>query len=91
MSSGCRSAGSSGSPSRRVIRSSSAAIVGEKEPRTFRDALSEVTSRAPQAVARLVPGMHHVWSVEDPELFHDTLSRAGRLGKVYRCGGCQVC
>jgi pimeloyl-ACP methyl ester carboxylesterase len=50
------------------------AIVGEKEPRTFRDALSEVTSRAPRAEARLVPGMHHVWSVEDPELFHDTLA-----------------
>jgi pimeloyl-ACP methyl ester carboxylesterase len=49
-------------------------IVGEKEPRTFRDALSEVTSRAPRAEARLVPGMHHVWSVEDPELFHDTLA-----------------
>jgi pimeloyl-ACP methyl ester carboxylesterase len=50
------------------------AIVGEKEPRTFRDALSEVTSRAPRAVARLAPGMHHVWSLEDPELFHATLS-----------------
>lgn len=50
------------------------AIVGEKEPRTFRDALGEVTSRAPRAVARLAPGMHHVWSLEDPELFHAALS-----------------
>lgn len=50
------------------------AIVGEKEPRVIRDALDEVTSRVPHAVARLAPGMHHVWDVENPELFHDTLA-----------------
>lgn len=49
------------------------AIVGEQESRTFRDALDEVTSRAPHAAARLAPGMHHIWDVEDPELFHSTL------------------
>lgn len=50
------------------------AIVGEKEPRVIRDALDEVTSRVPHAFARLAPGMHHVWDVEDPDLFHDTLA-----------------
>jgi pimeloyl-ACP methyl ester carboxylesterase len=59
------------------------AIVGEKEPRTFRDALSEVTSRAPRAVVRLVPGMHHVWSLEDPDLFHDTLAHWLTTGEPY--------
>lgn len=49
------------------------AITGEKESRTIRDAMDEVTSRVPHAEARLAPGMHHVWNVEDPELFHDTL------------------
>ncbi len=50
------------------------AIVGEEESRTVRDALDEVTSRVPHAVARLAPGMHHAWSAEDPELFHSTLA-----------------
>ncbi|MGI5191063.1 alpha/beta fold hydrolase [Promicromonospora sp. CA-289599] len=50
------------------------AIVGEKEPRVIRDAMSEVTSRVPHAVARLAPGMHHVWDVESPELFHTALA-----------------
>jgi pimeloyl-ACP methyl ester carboxylesterase len=50
------------------------AIVGEKEPRAIRDALVEVTSRVPHAVARLAPGVHHVWDVEDPDLFHDVLA-----------------
>ena len=50
------------------------AIVGEKEPRAIRDAMGEVTSRVPHAFARLAPGMHHVWDVEDPELFHDALA-----------------
>lgn len=49
-------------------------IVGEKEPRTFHDAMAEVTSRVPHATARLAPGMHHVWSLEDPELFHGVLA-----------------
>ena len=50
------------------------AIVGEKESRILRDALDEVTSRVPHAVARLAPGMHHIWDVEDPDLFHTTLA-----------------
>jgi pimeloyl-ACP methyl ester carboxylesterase len=44
-------------------------LAGEREPKAVHRALTEVTSRAPKAVARLVPGMHHAWSAEDPELF----------------------
>lgn len=50
------------------------ALAGEKEPRTVHHALDDILSRAPHAVVRLAPGMHHVWSAEDPELFHDVLA-----------------
>ena len=50
------------------------AMAGEKESRTIRGAMDEVTSRVPHAAARLAPGMHHVWNVEDPDLFHATLT-----------------
>ena len=50
------------------------AIAGEREPKAVRHALPEVVSRAPHATAALAPKMHHVWSAEDPELFHDVLS-----------------
>lgn len=56
-------------------------IVGEKEPRLFRDSLDEVTTRVPHAVARIAPGMHHVWSVEDPGLFDTALSHWLRTGE----------
>jgi pimeloyl-ACP methyl ester carboxylesterase len=48
-------------------------LAGEREPKAVHRALTEVTSRAPNAVARLVPRMHHVWSAEDPELFRRVL------------------
>jgi pimeloyl-ACP methyl ester carboxylesterase len=58
----------------RDLRAPMLAIAGEKEPRTVRRALDDIASRVPRAVARLAPGMHHVWSAEDPELFHDVLA-----------------
>ncbi|MFB9526133.1 alpha/beta fold hydrolase [Nonomuraea roseola] len=48
-------------------------LAGEREPKAVHRALAEVTSRAPKAVARTVPRMHHVWSAEDPELFRRVL------------------
>lgn len=48
-------------------------LAGEREPQVVRRALIEVTSRAPKAVARIVPRMHHAWSAEDPELFRRVL------------------
>lgn len=50
------------------------AIAGEQEPRMMRAALEDIAARAPRASARLAPGMHHVWSAEDPELFHRVLA-----------------
>lgn len=49
-------------------------LAGEREPRQVRDALPDVAERAPRGVAAIVPRMHHVWSAEDPELFHHVLS-----------------
>jgi pimeloyl-ACP methyl ester carboxylesterase len=48
-------------------------LAGEREPKAVHRALPEVTSRAPEAVARTVPGMRHEWSAEDPELFRRVL------------------
>jgi hypothetical protein len=48
-------------------------LAGEREPRAVHRALTEVTSRAPKAVARIVPRMHHAWTAEDPELFRHVL------------------
>lgn len=56
-------------------------IAGERELRTLRDSLDEVTRRVPHAVARVAPRMHHVWSIEDPELFHTALSHWLRTGE----------
>lgn len=48
-------------------------LAGEREPKAIHRALTEVTSRAPNAIARTVPRMHHAWSGEDPELFRRVL------------------
>lgn len=48
-------------------------LAGEREPKAVHRALTEVTTRAPKAVARMVPRMHHAWSAEDPELFRRVL------------------
>ncbi|MCP2634974.1 alpha/beta hydrolase [Microbacterium sp. HD4P20] len=49
------------------------AIAGEREPRVVRAALHDIVGRAPQGTAAIAPRMHHVWSAEDPELFHRVL------------------
>lgn len=49
------------------------ALAGELEPRMVKRALEGIASRAPRVTARLAPRMHHVWSAEDPELFHRVL------------------
>lgn len=49
------------------------AIAGEREPKLVRNSLIRITERAPGATARLAPRMHHVWSAEDPDLFHRVL------------------
>jgi 3-oxoadipate enol-lactonase len=49
------------------------AIAGEKEPGEIRRSLTALGKRMPQARLRLAPGMHHIWSIEDVELFNATL------------------
>ena len=50
------------------------AIAGEREPRVVRAALDDIVGRTPHGTAAIAPRMHHVWSAEDPELFHRVLS-----------------
>lgn len=49
------------------------ALAGERESRDFHLALEEFTLHSDLVAARLVPRLHHVWSVEDPELFNAVL------------------
>lgn len=57
-------------------------VAGERDSRGVRESLHAV----PYAEARLVPGMHHVWNVEDPALFNATVDTwlAGRIHPVLR-------
>jgi pimeloyl-ACP methyl ester carboxylesterase len=50
------------------------ALAGEREPRVVRTALVDIAGPAPRGSAAIVPAMHHVWSAEDPELFHRVLA-----------------
>jgi pimeloyl-ACP methyl ester carboxylesterase len=49
------------------------AIAGEKENAVVRRSLMALAHAAPQAQLRLAPGMHHVWNVEDTNLFNEVL------------------
>lgn len=48
------------------------AVAGEREPRSVRASLRVVRDLVPHAEVRLAPGMHHVWNIEDAELFNQT-------------------
>lgn len=47
-------------------------LAGGAESRTVTGALRYFL-RAPNAEVRLAPGMHHVWNIENPELFTETV------------------
>ncbi|MFF5987891.1 alpha/beta fold hydrolase [Prauserella flavalba] len=49
------------------------AVVGEREPRSTRRSLHAVRAAAPHAKVHVVPGMHHIWNVEDVALFNATM------------------
>jgi pimeloyl-ACP methyl ester carboxylesterase len=51
------------------------ALVGEREPRPVRESLHVIRGVVPHASVRLAPGMHHVWNVEDVDLFNETMRR----------------
>ncbi|MFI9451963.1 alpha/beta fold hydrolase [Amycolatopsis sp. NPDC052450] len=49
------------------------AIAGEKDSAAVRRSLADIARVAPQTSSRVAPGMHHIWNVEDPELFNGVL------------------
>ena len=51
------------------------AVVGEREPQSIRDSLHVIRDVAPHANVLLAPGMHHIWNVEDVDLFNETMRR----------------
>lgn len=50
------------------------AVAGSREPTYFRRSLRALAAAVPQAETRLVPDVHHIWTVEAPDLFDDVLS-----------------
>ncbi|MFC7490403.1 MULTISPECIES: alpha/beta fold hydrolase [unclassified Knoellia] len=49
-------------------------VAGEREARVVRTSMNTVTDLPSGAHTRLAPGMHHVWSIEDPDLFGDMIT-----------------
>jgi pimeloyl-ACP methyl ester carboxylesterase len=45
-------------------------LAGEKEHSSVAASFPEFTSRSTAVTTRIVPGMHHAWNAEDPELFN---------------------
>nr|WP_273482939.1 alpha/beta fold hydrolase [Kribbella italica] len=44
-------------------------VAGEREPRSVLQSLATAATAVPRAQIRIAPGMHHVWNIEDPDLF----------------------
>lgn len=60
-----------------VLRSITApvlAVAGAREPAYFHRSVRALAAAVPHAETRLVPGVHHIWTVEAPDLFDDVLS-----------------
>ena len=57
------------------------ALAGEKEPAVARRSLRDIASAVPSAATRIAPGMHHIWNIEDVDLFNEVL-RAWLAGAV---------
>lgn len=49
------------------------AISGEREPRSIRAGFAPLRAAVPQLRTWIAPGMHHPWSIEDPDLFSDVI------------------
>ncbi|WP_035777060.1 alpha/beta hydrolase [Arthrobacter sp. H5] len=49
------------------------ALAGSREPRPVRNSLSVIVSAVAQSVAATVPGMHHIWNIEDADLFNEVV------------------
>jgi pimeloyl-ACP methyl ester carboxylesterase len=48
------------------------AVAGERDTAAVRS-LPLITAATPRAQARIAPGMHHIWNIEDVDLFNTTL------------------
>ncbi|MHA7293032.1 alpha/beta fold hydrolase [Arthrobacter sp. HLT1-21] len=62
-------AGLAGYPGRLLV------LAGSREPRAVKAALPAVARAVPNGVAAVVPGMHHVWNIEDTALFNEVVRR----------------
>lgn len=51
------------------------ALVGAKEPKLVQKSFGALREKLPQAITRVVPGMHHQWNIENPILFNSVLRR----------------
>jgi hypothetical protein len=58
------------------------AVAGEKEPAIVSASFASLGSLLPRAEFRLAPGMHHVWNVENGELFSEMV-RQWAEGEVH--------
>lgn len=57
-------------------------VAGEKEPAVMRRSLDTLRRIVPHALARIAPGMHHVWNVEDVEHWN-SMQRSWLAGEVH--------
>jgi pimeloyl-ACP methyl ester carboxylesterase len=57
------------------------ASAGEKDSAAVRRSLAMIAGVVPQAQVRIVPGLHHIWNVEDFSLFNEVL-RAWLAGSI---------
>ncbi|WP_345472740.1 alpha/beta hydrolase [Glutamicibacter ectropisis] len=51
------------------------ALVGAKEPKLVQKSFVALREKLPQAITRVVPGMHHQWNIENPILFNSVLRK----------------
>ena len=51
------------------------ALVGAKEPKIVQKSFAALREKLPQAITRVVPGMHHQWNIENPILFNSVLRK----------------
>ncbi|TQL47146.1 pimeloyl-ACP methyl ester carboxylesterase [Homoserinimonas aerilata] len=67
----------------RGVRMPILALAGEREPRLAHNDLAELVSRSELVTARVVPGMHHAWNAENPELFNAVMREWLLDGRVH--------
>jgi pimeloyl-ACP methyl ester carboxylesterase len=56
-------------------------VAGERENKIAHRSLTAVAAVVPHALTRIAPGMHHIWNIEDPDLF-DAMLVAWLDGRV---------